>query len=398
MSKTLVIIGGGPAGLMAAEVAIDAGLSVSVYEQMPSLGRKFLMAGRGGLNLSHSMASEPFMAQYGESGNWLRPMIEAFNPHALKTWSEGLGQPVFIGSSGRIFPESFKTSPLLRAWLRWLDEKGVSFHLKHRWLGWNEQGQLKFDHEGRDVVVQTDATVLALGGGSWAKLGSNGLWQEILQTNGVMVDPLEPSNMGFHVFWSEVLKERFAGQPIKNVDLKFEDQHSRGDLMITAEGIEGGAVYALSGTIRDSLVENKPVELLVDLRPDLDAESLQAKFEKLKKSLSLSNKLRRIGLSPPAIALLREQALASLSVGQLMALIKAVPLKITASQPIDRAISSAGGVRLDEVDENLMLKTVPSVFVAGEMLDWEAPTGGFLLQACFATGRKAGEGVVIFLA
>ena len=397
MTKKLAIIGGGPAGLMAAEVAADAGFCVAVYEQMPSFGRKFLMAGRGGLNLSHSMPSEPFMAQYGKASAWLKPMIDDFSPHDLKAWCEGLDQPVFIGSSGRIFPEAFKTSPLLRSWLRHLDEKGVSFFAKHRWLGWNEANQLVFDNEGTQVLVHADAAVLAMGGGSWAKLGSDGIWQEILKARNVDVAPLVPSNMGFSVHWSQFLKDRFAGQPIKNVAIRLGKKMSRGDLMLTETGIEGGVVYALSGDIRDHLAVGKLVEVQVDLRPDLNAHDLIARFEKLKKSLSLSNKLKKIGLSTTAIALLRERGIANLSTNNLMALVKSFPLEIFASQPIDKAISSAGGIKLGQFDDSLMLKSMPGVFVAGEMLDWEAPTGGFLLQACFATGRRAGVGAVNYL-
>ncbi len=397
MNKSVAIIGGGPAGLMAAETAIQAGFAVTVYEQMPSLSRKFLMAGRGGLNLTHTMPKDKFLSQYGEAEDWLEPMINAFRPQALHDWSGELGEPAFVGSSGRVFPKSFKTSPLLRAWLRRLDDAGVEFRVRHTWRGWNEEGALLFDHEGMEVAVNADSTVLALGGGSWAKLGSNGHWTEILEGKDIAIEPLLPSNMGFKAQWSEILKERFSGQAVKNVSLSFEGVEARGDLMITQQGIEGGAAYALSSKIRDRLLTDGYAVATVDLRPDLSAENLFAKLEKTKKSLSLTSKLKRLGLSPSAVALLREQPLSGKKPAQIVELIKLLPFEIIGFQPIDRAISSAGGVALSEVNDDLMLNKMPGVFVAGEMLDWEAPTGGFLLQACFATGKQAGAGVAQWL-
>ncbi|NBJ09619.1 BaiN/RdsA family NAD(P)/FAD-dependent oxidoreductase [Microvirga arsenatis] len=394
------IVGGGPAGLMAAEVLGRAGLKVTVYDRMPSVGRKLLMAGRGGLNLTHSEAFERFVTRYAEAEPQLRPLIEAFSPADLRAWCEGLGQETFVGSSGRVFPVAFKASPLLRAWLSRLEGLGIRFALRHRWQGWDETGALLLtDATGQAIRVEPDATILALGGGSWPRLGSDGGWVEILSRRGIAVSPLRPANMGFTCAWSEIMRSRFEGEPLKRVALGFEGATVRGEAIITADGIEGGAVYALSARLRDALAARGSAVLHIDLRPDLDHGALLRRLEAPRKGQSASTFLRKsAGLSPVGIALLRE---ASPSLpgepGSLARLIKAVPLTLTGTKTLERAISSAGGVPFCELDDSLMLKRMPGVFVAGEMLDWEAPTGGYLLQATFATGVAAAKGVLSFL-
>jgi len=394
------IVGGGPAGLMAAEVLGRAGLKVTVYDRMPSLGRKLLMAGRGGLNLTHSEAFERFVTRYAEAEPQLRPLIEAFSPADLRAWCEGLGQETFVGSSGRVFPKAFKASPLLRAWLSRLEGLGIRFALRHRWQSWDETGALLLtDAAGQAIRAEPDATILALGGGSWPRLGSDGGWVEILSRRGIAVSPLRPANMGFTCAWSEIMRSRFEGEPLKRVALGFEGATVRGEAIITADGIEGGAVYALSARLRDALAERGSAVLHIDLRPDLDHDALLRRLDAPRKGQSASTFLRKsAGLSPVGIALLRE---ASPSLprepASLARLIKAVPLTLTGAKSLDRAISSAGGVPFCELDEGLMLKRMPGVFVAGEMLDWEAPTGGYLLQATFATAVAAAKGVLSFL-
>jgi uncharacterized flavoprotein (TIGR03862 family) len=395
----VAIIGGGPAGLMAAEILGRAGVSVTVtvYDQMPSLGRKFLMAGRGGLNLTHSEEFERFTKRYGEARPRLLPLLEAFRPEDLRAWCEGLGQETFVGTSGRVFPKAFKASPLLRAWLARLGQFGVAIRLRHRWQGWNAEGRLVFtDSAGQTVLDQPDATVLALGGASWPRLGSDGTWTAILAGRGIAIAPLRPSNMGFVIPWSDVMRSRFAGEPLKRIALTFEDVTVRGEAIITADGIEGGAVYALSGPVRNAIERDGRASLSVDLRPDLSVAALTKRLEAPRKGQSASTFLRKVaGLSPVGIALLRESSpVLSTAAEGLARLIKAVPLILTGVKSLDRAISSAGGVPFAELDEHLMLRRLPGIFVAGEMLDWEAPTGGYLLQATFATGAAAAKGVL----
>ncbi|WP_404288914.1 NAD(P)/FAD-dependent oxidoreductase [Microvirga sp. RSM25] len=393
----VAIVGGGPAGLIAAEVLGRAGLKVIVYDQMPSVGRKLLVAGRGGLNLTHSEEFKHFVTRYAEAQPRLRPLIEAFRPEDLRAWSEGLGQETFVGSSGRVFPKAFKASPLLRAWLSRLESLGVRFALRHRWQGWDEDGRLIFtDAAGESVRVKPAATILALGGASWPRLGSDGTWVELLSRQGIAVSPLRPANVGFILPWSHVMRSRFEGEPLKRVALTFEGRTVRGEAIVTADGIEGGAVYALSARLRDAIERTGGATLHLDLRPDLSEEALVKRLGAPRKGQSASTFLRKAGgLSPVAIALLRE---ASPSLppepGALARLIKAVPLTLTGTKSLDRAISTAGGVPFGEVDEHLMLRRMPGVFVAGEMLDWEAPTGGYLLQATFATGLAAARGVL----
>ena len=394
------MIGGGPAGLMAAEVLARAGARVTVYDQMPSLGRKFLLAGRGGLNLTHSEALERFLGRYGEAPPLLRQAIENFPPSALCAWSEDLGQPTFVGSSGRVFPKSFKTSPLLRAWLRRLGEMSVNVRLRHRWQGWDAEGRLRFVGGGEEIIVDADATVLALGGASWPRLGSDAAWVDILRAEGIAIAPLRPANCGFLVAWSEPFR-RFEGQPLKRIAISHGDQSVRGEAMITRDGLEGGAVYALSRSLRDAIDKAGAATITIDLMPDVAREALAKRLAAPRGKQSLSNFLRKATrLAPAAIGLLREaagQALNTLDADALAARIKAAPVTLTGTKPVATAISTAGGIAFDALDDRFMLKNKPGVFVAGEMLDWEAPTGGYLLQASFATGVAAGAGALAWL-
>jgi len=376
---------------MAAETMAASGLSVTVFERMPSLGRKFLMAGRGGLNITHAEPITPFLRRYGEAAGWMAPYIEAFSPEALRAWCDGLGQPTYVGSSGRVFPTAMKASPLLRAWLKRLEGQSVKFVTRAQWTGWDEQGQLCFA-DGRNFAAA--ATVLALGGASWPRLGADGGWAALLAD--VAITPLRPANCGFVSNWSAHFAQRFAGQPLKRITLSCAGQSVPGELVITAEGVEGGAVYALSALARELIARDGAAELHIDLRPDMSPEALTARLAGGGRE-SLSNILRkRAGLSPVAIGLVQE-AKHTGSALPLTSLIKALPLRLTATAGLARAISTAGGIAFEELDQNLMLCRHPAVFAAGEMLDWEAPTGGYLLQACLATGRAAGQGVVAWL-
>jgi uncharacterized flavoprotein (TIGR03862 family) len=390
MMPTVAVIGGGPAGLMAAEVLGGAGCAVTVYERMPAVGRKLLMAGRGGLNLTHSEPREAFLSRYGEARGWLTPMLDAFPPSALRAWCASLGEETFVGSSGRVFPKSFKASPLLRAWLRRLESLGVRFETRRRWLGWDDEGALSFDGL---PPVRADATVLALGGASWPRLGSDGSWVDMLRQRGVEISSLRPANCGFEVAWSDHIRDRFAGQPLKRIALSFGGQRVRGDAMVTAHGLEGGAVYALSAPLREAIARDGRAVVDIDLLPDLDEADIRRRLTEPRGARSLSTILRRIGLSPAGVALLRETPLGS-TPAEIAARIKAVPVIVLMARPIERAISTAGGIVRDAVDDSLMLKRMPGVFVAGEMLDWEAPTGGYLLQATFATAVVAAHGVI----
>ena len=383
---------------MAAEVLSAAGVMVTVHDRMPSVGRKLLMAGRGGLNLTHSEGLEPFIARYGAAAGRLRLMIEAFPPAALIAWAEGLGQDTFVGSSGRVFPRVLKASPLLRAWLARLAAQGVEIRTRSEWLGWDEGGALRFSTAAGEIETHTpDATVLALGGASWPRLGSDGAWVGTLAHEGVEIAPLRPANVGFDVAWSAVFRERFQGQPLKNVGLRFDDEVLRGEAMVTDQGLEGGLIYALSARLRDAVAATGAATLEFDLRPDQSIAQLTDRLQAPRAGRTATNYLRRtLHLSPVEIGLLREAHGVDLPTapGALARRIKSVPLRLTGVQPIARAISSAGGVALTAVDERLMLAARPGVFVAGEMLDWEAPTGGYLLQASFASGVAAARGML----
>ncbi|RXH35870.1 NAD(FAD)-utilizing dehydrogenase [Bradyrhizobium nanningense] len=389
---------------MAAEVLAQGGARVTVYDAMPSAGRKFLMAGRGGLNLTHSEPLPQFMARYREAAPTLQAAIAAFSPEALRVWSEALGEPTFVGSSGRVFPKAFKASPLLRAWLRRLDASRVRFAFRHRWTGWDGEGRLLFRTQEGLAAVVADATVLALGGASWPRLGSDGSWVEFLAAKGVAISKLRPANSGFMVAWSDVFRDRFEGQPLKGVALTVGAHTVRGEAMITRSGIEGGTVYALSAELREAVLGLGQANLMIALRPDLDAAALTTRLSGTRGKQSLANFLRKAAqVMPVGIGLMQEAAiasgrpLASLSPAELAHLINAIPIQLTGVAPIDRAISTAGGIALGELDEHFMLRKLPGVFAAGEMLDWEAPTGGYLLQASFATGAAAGRGVLAWL-
>jgi uncharacterized flavoprotein (TIGR03862 family) len=392
---------------MAAEVLAQGGVQVDLYDAMPSPGRKFLLAGVGGMNITHSEPFDVFLSRYGARTAAIKPLLEAFPPDALRAWIHGLGVETFVGSSGRVFPMDMKAAPLLRAWLHRLREAGVRFHVRHRWLGWDDPGALRFSTLAGEQVVQADAVVLALGGGSWARLGSDGAWVPLLAQRGIGVAPLLPSNCGFDVAggWSEHLKSRFAGQPLKTVALRFADaaglkHERRGELMLSDSGIEGGLVYALSAPLRDTIAAQGAVTLQLDLAPDKTLERVIAEVAHPRGARSLSSHLQsRAGVRGAKMALLRE-ILSPDRLNDPLKLanaIKSLPLTLVAPRPLDEAISSAGGVRFEALDENLMLQKLPGVFCAGEMLDWEAPTGGYLLTACFASGRAAGRGALNYL-
>lgn len=374
----IAVVGAGPAGLIAAEILSAAGERVVVYERMPSVARKFLMAGRGGLNLTHAEPFDRFITRYGDAAERLRPMLEGFTPSDLRAWADGLGAETFVGSSGRVFPKAMKASPLLRAWLARLQAQGVEIRTHTPWRDWA-------DSKG------AAATLLALGGASWPRLGGDGAWRDVLTARGVEVNPLEPANVGFNVDWSEHFRSRFAGQALKTVALRCGAREVRGEAMITAYGIEGGAIYALSAALREKL----PLTINIDLRPALTSGEIAEKLARAKAGDTLSSTLRKsLGLTPIAIALLHESGAPPRAPDALAALIKGAPITLTSAQGLDRAISTAGGVSWNAVDDGLQLRAVPGTYVAGEMLDWEAPTGGYLLQACFATGAWAAHAIL----
>ena len=400
MSHDVAVIGGGPAGLMAAEVLACAGARVTVYERMPSAGRKFLLAGRGGLNLTHSEDLERLLGRYRAATPHLRAAIEAFPPAALRAWCEGLGQETFVGSSGRVFPRAFKASPLLRAWLRRLDAVGVAFRPRHVWEGWDDAGALVFSSPQGRVTARPAATVLALGGASWPRLGSDGSWVDALRRAGIEITPLAPANCGFAVAWSDAFAQRFSGAPLKRITLSFAGCTVRGEAIVTNRGLEGGAVYALSGPLREALMASGEAVIKIDLRPDVAAAELTRRLSAPRGKQSLATFLRKtVALAPVGVGLLNEaaaastQRLAAMSPPGLAALIKAVPISLNGIAPLASAISTAGGIAFHEIDAHFMLSRRPGVFVAGEMLDFDAPTGGYLLQAAFATGVAAAEGI-----
>ena len=399
-SPTVAVIGGGPAGLMAAETLAERGLAVHVYDAMPSVGRKFLLAGKGGLNLTHSEALPVFVQRYAERADAIAPWLQDFGPDALRAWAGALGVPTFVGSSGRVFPTDMKAAPLLRHWLHRLRGQGVRFHMRHRWLGWADNGALRFATPAGEMDVSTGATVLALGGASWARLGSDGAWWPWLQARGVDLAPLRPSNCGFDVGWSEHFSRRFAGEPLKSVAIAFEGWRQPGEFVATATGVEGSLVYAASARLRERIDSSGSATFELDLLPGRSAEWVRSELAHPRGPRSLATHLKsRLKIAGVKAGLLWEIVPkdAQADAGRLAVFIKALPITVKAARPIDEAISSAGGVRLEGLDEGLMLRGLPGVFCAGEMLDWEAPTGGYLLTACFASGRVAGQGAADWL-
>ncbi|WP_406227513.1 TIGR03862 family flavoprotein [Pseudomonas siliginis] len=398
----VAIIGGGPAGLMAAEVLGQAGVRVDVYDGMPSVGRKFLLAGVGGMNITHSEAYPAFLSRYAERAPQIAPMLRAFDADALCQWIHDLGIETFVGSSGRVFPTDMKAAPLLRAWLKRLRDGGVVIHTRHRWLGWDASGALRIASPEGEISVNPEATLLALGGGSWSRLGSDGAWMLPLEQRGVDLEPLQPSNCGFEVqAWSELMVSKFAGAPLKNIAIGLNDDIPRlGECVITATGIEGSLIYALSAPIREEINRYGAAVIHIDLLPGRPVDKLQAALSKPRGSRSMAKHLHsQVGIDGVKAALLRELTDAETfgNPALLARAIKALPLTLVKTRPLDEAISSAGGVRFEAMDERLMLKALPGVFCAGEMLDWEAPTGGYLLTGCFASGRAAGLGIVQWL-
>ncbi len=401
----IAIIGGGPAGLMAAEAANAAGAEVDLYDAMASVGRKFLLAGKGGLNLTHSEPSEKFLSRYGARRVQIAPQLASFGPDALRAWARGLGITTFVGSSGRVFPSDLKAAPLLRAWLRRLRQAGVRFHMRHRWSGWDERGALCFATAVGALSVQADAVVLALGGGSWPKLGSDGRWVPLLAGRGLHIAPLQPTNCGFDVGWSEHFRTKFAGHPVKSVavvmrnDAGAESWHP-GEFVITETGVEGGVMYAVSASLRDEILAKGVATLRLDLAPDRDVPRLTHDLSRPRGKRTMATHLQRQAhIEGVKAGLLREVVSKEdfADPARLAAAIKALPLRLIAPRPLEEAISTAGGVTFEALDERLMTRALPGVFCAGEMVDWEAPTGGYLLTACFATGRVAGDGAVSWL-
>jgi uncharacterized flavoprotein (TIGR03862 family) len=405
LPATVAVIGGGPAGLMAAEVISAHGIAVDLYDAMPSLGRKFLLAGIGGLNLTHAEPTATFLTRYGADKNAMRELVTEFDATSVRQWAQDLGVETFVGSSGRVFPTGMKAAPLLRSWLRRLRAASVQLHVRHRWIGWNESGELQFQTPAGIKVKKPHAVLFALGGGSWARLGSDGAWVPLLQQRDVAISPLLPANCGFDRGWSEFFRERFAGQPLKSIAINLHDTEvtgdfRRGECVITRAGIEGSLIYALSTPIRDEIMRTGSCTIYLDLTPDRSRERIDSELAKPRGSHSLAKHLHsRIGIDGVKSALLHEV----LSVEQfknnelLARTIKALPLQLTAPRPLDEAISTAGGVRFESLDNDLMLKAIPGYFCAGEMLDWEAPTGGYLLTGCLASGRRAGLGVLEWL-
>ncbi len=400
MVKNIVIIGGGPSGLMAAEVIASAGHKVFIYDAMPSVGRKFMMAGRGGLNLTHSESLEKFLTRYFEASEWLFPHIKFFDPQKLIKWCEGLGEETFVGSSGRVFPKSMKASPLLRAWLRRLDGLGVRFFMRHFWQGFDGEELIFLNSEKQIIKVKADATLLALGGASWPHLGSDGSWVQVLLKQGVKIAELRPSNCGFVSKWSDYLVNNFHGTPLKSVAIRHKNFSHKGEMIITKQGVEGNAVYALSSHLRDTIKNEGRATLYIDLRPEMTVEELAKKLQ-IRGKKSLSNQLRKAGFSKVASVLLHElispDKLKEAAPDALAKYLKNLPVILDATTSINRAISSAGGICQESLNENFMLKSKPKVFAAGEMLNWEAPTGGYLLQACFSTAVAAAHGILEFV-
>ncbi len=403
--RLIAIVGAGPAGLMAAEAASQSGVRVDVYDDMPSPGRKFLLAGKGGLNLTHSEPIESFLSRYGARRANLQPLLAAFGPEDLREWARGLGVDTFVGTSGRVFPTGQKAAPLLRAWLHRLREAGVKFHMRHRFAGWEEDGTVRFATPRGERSIQADALVLALGGGSWTRLGSDGAWVPLLAGHDVSIEPLKPSNCGFDASWSPYFQGHFAGRPVKPVAVEFtsatgEEFRRQGEFVVTETGVEGSLIYALSAPIRDTIAAKGTADIRLDLAPGRDLQGLVDALSKARGSASMAKHLqRRAGIEGVKAGLLRELAPDEdfADPARLAAAIKSLTLRLIAPRPLEEAISTAGGVRFEALDERLMIRELPGVFCAGEMLDWEAPTGGYLLTACFASGKAAGEGALALL-
>ncbi|HTD04126.1 TIGR03862 family flavoprotein [Undibacterium sp.] len=403
-ARKIAVIGGGPAGLMAAETIAGRGWQVDLYDAMPSVGRKFLLAGKGGMNLTHSEPLEPFLQRYGKRQAEIAGWLQDFGPDALRAWAEALGIATFVGSSGRVFPVDMKAAPLLRAWLHRMRSAGVRFHMRHRWTGWSGDA-LRFATPEGEHKVQADAVVLALGGGSWARLGSDGAWVQLLQQKAIEVAPLQPANCGFDVGWSEHFRQRHAGQPLTSViarvkDLSGAEAMRQGQFVITEGGVEGSLIYALSAPLRDLIAAEGQAVLYLDLAPGKSQQRIDSEVMHPRGARSWSSHLQgKVGLDSVKIGLLRECLTADefQHAPVLARAVKSLPVRLRAPRPIDEAISSAGGVAFAALDRTLMLRALPGVFCAGEMLDWEAPTGGYLLTACFAGGKRAGLGVLDWL-
>ncbi|MEN8242564.1 MAG: TIGR03862 family flavoprotein [Chloroflexota bacterium] len=400
LSKSAVVVGGGPAGLIAAEKLLQAGIAVDLYDAMPSIGRKFLRAGKGGLNVTHSEDFGRFLTRYGERQANLGLYLKDFGPAQVRAWLAGLGIETFVGSSGRVFPQGMNSTPILRAWQQRLLNAGLKLHTRHRWLGWGQGRTLRFETPGGEIIVPYEAVVLALGGGSWPQLGSDGGWIPALQGKGIPVNPLKPANCGFDVNWSAHFVEKFHGQAVKPLVIEFQGNRLPGEMLITKTGVEGGPIYALSALLREQIALQGQVLIDLDLTPDLTRRELANRLFKPRGSRSLSSHLKRtVGIHGVRAGLLWE-FLTREQIGDpeiLSAAIKKLPLPLVAPRPLAEAISSAGGVAFEALNDDLMLVELPGVFCAGEMLDWEAPTGGYLLTACFATGRAAGLGAVRWL-
>lgn len=401
----VAIVGGGPAGLIAAETARDAGAQVELYDAMPSVGRKFLLAGKGGLNLTHSEPLTALLSRYGPSRSAIAPCIEAFNPEAIKRWARGLGIETFVGSSGRVFPTDMKSAPLLRACLRRLRAIGVCIHVRHQWTGWTDRGELQFETTRGVAAIKTDATILALGGASWPKCGSDAAWVPILQRRRIPIAALRPANCGFDVGWSELVRKKFSGCPVKSVavivkDIQGGETTQRGEFVVTETGVEGGVIYSVSASIRDEIAQTGGATIWLDLSPDREESNLVLELSRARGSRTIASHLRRrVRIDGVKSALLHEVLPKEdfRNPVRLAGAIKRLPLRLAAPRPVEEAISTAGGVRFEALDERLMIRDLPGVFCAGEMLDWEAPTGGYLLTACLATGRAAGIGAVGWL-
>lgn len=396
----VAVIGGGPAGLMAAEVLAQAGVSVDVYDVMPSVGRKFLLAGVGGLNITHAEPYETFLTRYGARSAQLACWLAGFGPQDVRQWVHELGFETFVGSSGKVFPRDMKAAPLLRAWLHRLRECKVHFHVRHRWLGWNDEGALQFMGPDGERTIRAAAVVLAMGGGSWARLGSDGKWVDVLAQQGLSIASLKPANCGFDVGWSAHFRERFAGAALKSVGVDFDGEYRQGEFVVTEGGVEGSLIYALSSRFRDAIEQQGRAVIRLDLLPGRSLERVMEELGRPRGADSMANHLRRkVGIEGVKAGLLRELVSKDdfADPVRLARAIKSLPLPLLAPRPLDEAISSAGGVRLEELDAQLMLTSIPGVFCAGEMLDWEAPTGGYLLTACLASGRLAGQGVLNWL-